>query len=192
MTSTKALIALAPTILSWLIVLWGVLASKASTAQTLPLLPTKLTLPARYAPFYRSTANLVVPDSVRLPKGFRASVFHAGMMKPRFFAWSPSGVLHVVDMSAETVFALPDRNGDGIADTSYIAASSVKEAHNVVFYQGAMLLALFTTFHTSHRTCQASNIRIFLRQFPLIPVLTRFRRAGWIMLRHLRERCSSK
>ncbi|MBD1211100.1 MAG: PQQ-dependent sugar dehydrogenase [Ignavibacteria bacterium] len=141
MTSTKALIALTPTILSWLIVLWGVLASKASTAQTLPLLPTKLTVPARYAPFYRSTANLTVPDSLRLPKGFRASVFHAGMMKPRFFAWSPSGVLHVVDMSAEAVFALPDRNGDGIADTSYVAAAPVKEAHNVVFYQGAMLVA---------------------------------------------------
>lgn len=77
MTSTKALIALTPTILSWLIVLWwGVLTSKASTAQTLPLLPTKLTVPARYAPFYRSTANLTVPDSLRLPKGFRASVFH--------------------------------------------------------------------------------------------------------------------
>ena len=105
------------------------------------LLPTKMTVPSRYASLYRSTAALTVRDSVSLPQGFHINVFHAGMMKPRFFAWNPDGILHIVDMSAEAVFALPDRNGDGVADTVFIAAAPVREAHSVVFYQGAMLVA---------------------------------------------------
>jgi glucose/arabinose dehydrogenase len=111
------------------------------TAQTLTLQPTKLTVPSKYAPFYQSRANLAVPDSVRLPQGFRINVFHAGMQKPRFFAWSPAGVLHVTDMGAEAVFALPDRNNDGIADTAIVVAAPLKEAHSLVFVKGAMLVA---------------------------------------------------
>jgi glucose/arabinose dehydrogenase len=140
MSNTKALTLKAFMLLAWAVSSW-IITAEVLTAQTLPLLPTKLIIPPQYAPLYRSTVSLSVADSVRLPKGFRINVFHAGMMKPRFFAWSPSGVLHIVDMSAEAVYALPDRNGDGIADTAFIAAAPVKEAHNVVFYQGAMLVA---------------------------------------------------
>ncbi len=120
----------------------GVLFALSLAAQPrVPLLPTKMTVPTRYSSLYRSTAALTVADSVFMPKGFRINVFHAGMMKPRFFAWNPDGVLHIVDMSAEAVFALPDRNGDGVADTIFVAAAPVREAHSVVFYQGAMLVA---------------------------------------------------
>jgi glucose/arabinose dehydrogenase len=112
--------------------------STLATAQTIPLRQTKLVIPAQYSALYRAA---VASDSVRLPEGFRMNVFHAGMMKPRFFAWNPRGILHIVDMSAEAVFALPDRDGDGIADTIYVAASPMKEAHNVVFALGAMFVA---------------------------------------------------
>lgn len=112
----------------------------ALRAQPLSLQPTKLTVPEKYTRQYRSSSTITVPDSVRLPEGFRINVFHAGMMKPRFFAWNPRGVLHIVDMSAEAVFALPDRDGDGVADTAYVAAAPVQEAHNVVFALGAMFV----------------------------------------------------
>ncbi len=107
-----------------------------SSIRQIPLRASPLTIPTKYTSFYRS-----VSDSVRLPEGFRMNVFHAGMKKPRFFAWNPRGILHVVDMTTENVVALPDRNNDGIADTSYIAASGVKQTHSLIFVNDTMLVA---------------------------------------------------
>ena len=69
------------------------------------------------------------------------NVFHAGMKKPRFFAWNRRGILHVVDMTTENVVALPDRDNDGVADTSYIAAQGVKLAHSLIFVKDTLLVA---------------------------------------------------
>jgi len=61
-----------------------------------------------------------VPENltVNLPPGFSAGVFAAGLNKPRLMAVSPEGVLHVCNMGAREILALPDGNGDGGVDLS--------------------------------------------------------------------------
>jgi glucose/arabinose dehydrogenase len=77
--------------------------------------------------------------TVNIPQGWTVRIFYAGRLlnKPRFMAWSPDSVLHIADVNAGHILALPDRNRDGIADTAIVAASGVF-AHDVRFAYGAM------------------------------------------------------
>lgn len=80
--------------------------------------------------------------TVNVPPGFKVSVFYAGaqLKKPRFMAWSPAKVLHIADLGASTIFALPDANADGIADTIVAVATNVT-AHDIAFYRGDLYAA---------------------------------------------------
>ena len=95
---------------------------------------------------------LIVPESFRgavpqdlmlnLPPGFSAHVFaHWGLRKPRFMAFDPNGVLHVANMGAGQIVALPDRDRDGVADERIVALRGLEEAHSLLFYQGALYVA---------------------------------------------------
>ncbi len=97
--------------------------------------------------------------TLNLPPGFSAQVFAAdGLRGPRFMAWSPDGVLHVANMKTggasqfgppndgDTVppleemtgqiVALPDRDGDGVADTTIVVAKNLWWANSLQFYKG--------------------------------------------------------
>ena len=95
---------------------------------------------------------LIVPESFRgavpqdlvlnLPPGFSARVFaHEGLRKPRFMAFDPNGVLHVANMGAGQIVALPDRDRDGIADERIVSLRGLREAHSLLFYKGALYVA---------------------------------------------------
>jgi len=56
-------------------------------------------------------------------------------------AFDDNGVLHVANMNADQIVALPDRNHDGVADEHIVAARGFKEAHSLAFYQGVMYVA---------------------------------------------------
>ena len=69
-------------------------------------------------------------------------------------AWDDQGVLHVANMKPRrgntwhpvfgrqsTVLALPDKDGDGRADTVYKAADDLNWPHSIAFYQGALFVA---------------------------------------------------
>lgn len=85
----------------------------------------------------------VVPENltVNLPPGFSASVFAAGLSKPRLMAVSPEGVLHVCNMGDFQILALPDHNGDGIADEHIVVLDDLREAHSLAFYKGDLYVA---------------------------------------------------
>ena len=90
-------------------------------------------VPAKFATTFPKEKTLNVASK------YTVSVFQAGgLNKPRFMTFSPSGVLHVCDMGAGTVLALPDVNRDGIADTVITVASGFTNNHDVKFYKGAM------------------------------------------------------
>jgi glucose/arabinose dehydrogenase len=90
-------------------------------------------VPAKYTAAFTGTKTLKVPTN------YSVSVFHAGgLSKPRFMAFSPTGILHVSDAVAGKVFALPDVNMDGVADTMIVAATGFIGNHDVKFYKGAM------------------------------------------------------
>lgn len=79
--------------------------------------------------------------SLNVPPGFSVSLFAAGLNGPRFMAFDEDNVLHVANMNADQIVALPDRNGDGVADERIVAASGFKEAHSLAFYKGELYVA---------------------------------------------------
>ncbi len=92
-----------------------------------------VTVPAKYS------ANFTAGRKLKIPANYTVSVYHAGgLNKPRFMAFSPAGVLHISDMTLGKVFALPDLNQDGVADTIREAATGFSGNHDVKFYKGAM------------------------------------------------------
>jgi glucose/arabinose dehydrogenase len=82
----------------------------------------------------------IVPEglTVNLPTGFRARIFAAGLSGPRDMTVSPEGVLHVAQPWAGEIVALPDRDGDGVADEHIVVLDNMRVSDSVVFYKGAM------------------------------------------------------
>jgi glucose/arabinose dehydrogenase len=99
----------------------------------------------------------IVPEglSLNLPPGFSVKVFAVdGLRGPRFMACNQEGVLHVANMKAGNagefeprgdptgeIVALPDRDGDGVADTVIVAAGQLRWANSLAFYKGDMYVA---------------------------------------------------
>jgi len=85
-----------------------------------------------------------LPDdlSLNLPPGFSARVFaEYDFSRPRFMAFDANGVLHLADMGADEIVALPDRDGDGVADEKIVVAEGFDRAHSLAFYKGQMYVA---------------------------------------------------
>ncbi len=92
--------------------------------------------------------------TLNLPPGFKVKLFSDQVDKARFMAWDDQGVLHVANMKTRgssqwspasgrqsTVLALPDKDGDGRADTVYKAADDFHWPHSIAFYKGALFVA---------------------------------------------------
>ncbi len=103
----------------------------------LGLQPSPLVVPERF--------EVEIPGDITLnmPPGFSAQVFAStGLVGPRFMAWSPDGVLHVASMRLRSeVVALPDRDGDGVADEWYVAAGGFRWLHSIAFFAGDLYAA---------------------------------------------------
>ena len=94
-----------------------------------------------------------LPDrTLNLPPGFKVKLFSDQVDKARFMAWDDQGVLHVANMKPRhtwapvpgrqgTVLALPDKDGDGRADTVYKAVDDLNWPHSIAFYKGALFVA---------------------------------------------------
>ncbi len=125
-----------------------ILSSASAYSQSATLTPVAdmgthtvtVTVPAKFAGSFTAGRTLQVPSN------YTASIYYTGgLNKPRFMAFSPSGVLHVSDMSAGKVYALPDANKDGVADTIIEAATGFSNNHDVTFYKGAMYVTQTTS-----------------------------------------------
>jgi glucose/arabinose dehydrogenase len=101
--------------------------------QSLNLQQVAIEVPAKYALAFPAGKTL------KIPQGYKVKVFYAGgLSRPRFLAFDANGVLHVADEVKNAIYAMPDKNNDGIADTMFIAASGFHDSHDVTFYKGAM------------------------------------------------------
>lgn len=77
-----------------------------------------------------------------LPEGFAAEVFAEGLNGPRFMAVSPAGVLFVAERGADRIVALPDADGDGVADEVVEIGAGYGNAHDIEFTdEGSLLVA---------------------------------------------------
>ena len=77
---------------------------------------------------------------VKLPEGFKISVY-AMVPNARSITQSPGGVLYVGNKDEDKVYAVVDKNKDGIADTVYIIASGLNMPNGVAFKDGALYVA---------------------------------------------------
>lgn len=72
-------------------------------------------------------AELAVPD------GYKAGVFAEGLRGPRFVAVGADGTVFVAERGVDRVIALPDADGDGIADETVEVWTGYGSAHDLAF-----------------------------------------------------------
>jgi glucose/arabinose dehydrogenase len=79
---------------------------------------------------------------INIPSGYTAKIFAAGsfFMKPRTLAWGPDSVLYVCDMTRGIVYAMPDRDRNGVADSVIAAVTGLSGSHCVEFYRDTMFV----------------------------------------------------
>jgi glucose/arabinose dehydrogenase len=78
---------------------------------------------------------------LKVPPGFAIDVFADKVGSVRFMAVDPSGTLLVSEPSAGRVLALPDRNGDGKADSVQTVVTGLDQPHGLAFHEGALYVA---------------------------------------------------
>jgi glucose/arabinose dehydrogenase len=101
--------------------------------QSLHLKPQIVEVPQKY--------KTAMPGNytVNLPDGYKARIYYAGNLnKPRFLSINKNGVVHVADYNAGKIYALPDLDSNGVADTLITVASGFTGNHDVKFYNGDM------------------------------------------------------
>lgn len=91
-----------------------------------------LALPAHAAP---------LPSPLRVPPGYRAEVFAAGLPGVRMLAWSPRGELTASRPAAGEIVLLPDADHDGQADKRMIFARGLDRPHGLAWHQGQLYVA---------------------------------------------------
>lgn len=78
---------------------------------------------------------------LQLPPGFRLSIFAKKLGASRDLEFSPQGTLLVSIPGKGSVLALPDKNGDGKADTVKVILNGLNKPHGVAFYEGKLFVA---------------------------------------------------
>ncbi len=79
-----------------------------------------------------------LPYPITLPEGFTITTYAQGLGSPRFMAYGPDGTLYVTDIAGGRVLALPDTNGDGVADSTSVAIDNLVQPHGIAFHENAL------------------------------------------------------
>jgi glucose/arabinose dehydrogenase len=78
---------------------------------------------------------------LRVPNGFKLSVFADNLPNARSLALGDNGIVYVGTGAAGNVYAVEDTNHDGIADKNYTIASDLYMPNGVAFKDGALYVA---------------------------------------------------
>jgi len=84
-------------------------------------------------------------DKIKLPAGFTISVY-AEVPNSRSLCVSPGGTVFVGTRS-DKVYAIPDKNNDGYADSVYQIASGLNSANGVAFKDGNLYIGAGSTIY---------------------------------------------
>ncbi|HYD33510.1 MAG TPA: PQQ-dependent sugar dehydrogenase, partial [Methylophilaceae bacterium] len=96
--------------------------------------------------------TIPIPDNpteaIKLPRGFKAQVFHRFetgggefLRGPRFMAFDLEGHLYISMGMDNKVLMLPDRNQDGVADEVVLVADNLNAPQGLAFVEGKLLVA---------------------------------------------------
>ncbi|MEK7386244.1 MAG: PQQ-dependent sugar dehydrogenase, partial [candidate division NC10 bacterium] len=88
-----------------------------------------------------SGASFAEEPRIALPPDFRITEFASGFGYPRFMTLDPAGTLLVSTPRQGRVVALPDRDGDGRADTVVTVADGLDLPHGLAFKDGQLWVA---------------------------------------------------
>jgi glucose/arabinose dehydrogenase len=75
-------------------------------------------------------------DAVHLPPGFSISVFAEGVRTVRELAYSPEGIIYAGSNDEGVLYAMPDKDHDGAADTVYTIATGLQMPVGVAWHAG--------------------------------------------------------
>src|SRR3989338_3120035 len=70
---------------------------------------------------------------LKLPAGFKISIFAKGLESPRVMTYDPAGNIVVSIPAQGKVVALPDRNSDGVADEVVTVLDGLNRPHGLAF-----------------------------------------------------------
>ena len=105
-------------------------------------------------------------ERIRLPDGFRISLYAEGLEDARSLARSPAGVVYVGTRRAGNVYAIVDDDGDGDADRTWTIARGLAMPNGVAWRDGALYVA------ENHRVIRFDAIDDRLDD-PPVPVVVR-------------------
>jgi glucose/arabinose dehydrogenase len=80
-------------------------------------------------------------ETIQLPPGFHIALFAGGAVNPRQMALGPKGTLFVGTQRAGSVYAVVDRNHDGVADDGMVLLSGLVSPNGVAVRDGALYVA---------------------------------------------------
>jgi glucose/arabinose dehydrogenase len=87
-------------------------------------------------------AQVVSPiANLKLPAGFRASIFADNVSNARSMALGPKGTVFVGSRTGDKVYALIDQDGDHRADQTVVIASGLNQPNGVAMRNGALYVA---------------------------------------------------
>ncbi len=87
-----------------------------------------------------ATPSVGQPTDLNLPNGFSAKIFASDLPKARDLAFSPGGTLLVSQLEVNRIVALPDRNKDGVADSTKEVATG-NTPHGIAFHGEYLFVA---------------------------------------------------
>lgn len=80
-------------------------------------------------------------DQIKLPAGFKISVWAADVTNARSMAISENGIVFVGNRQEKNVYALVDENADGKADYKFILAEGLRMPNGVAYKNGDLYVA---------------------------------------------------
>ena len=78
---------------------------------------------------------------IKLPPGFKISIFADGITNARQLTLGENGTVFVGNRSQDKVYALVDQNHDGQADQKFVVAEHLISPNGVAFQNGALYVA---------------------------------------------------
>ncbi|MBD3343966.1 MAG: sorbosone dehydrogenase family protein [Chitinivibrionales bacterium] len=93
------------------------------------------------APFHASYSSPVHLDRIKMPEGFKISLYASNIPDARSMARGSEGTLFVGNRQADKVWAVVDSNNDNVADKSVIILRGLTSPNGVAFLENDLYVA---------------------------------------------------
>ena len=85
-------------------------------------------------------AQTVGLKTLYAPPGFKISEYVTGVKGARFFSFGPDDTMYIGTNTGDSIYAVSDTNGDGVADQKKLIDSKLNTPHSLFYYKGDLYL----------------------------------------------------